>query len=104
MLVPGGQGLQEDGSLLHTDVLIASATFKEGDMAGMPVPLHCTWFNISDDSKEFLPIPDTTGSCYQPSIDDVGYSVMVHAIPASDVQEYQGMPMTKTVGPLKLDP
>jgi hypothetical protein len=29
---------------------------------------------------------------------------MVHAIPASDVQEYQGMPMFEEVGPLVLDP
>ena len=29
---------------------------------------------------------------------------MVHAIPASDVQEYQGMPMFKEVGPLTMDP
>lgn len=30
--------------------------------------------------------------------------VMVHAIPASDVQEYQGMPMFEEVGPLTMDP
>lgn len=29
---------------------------------------------------------------------------MVHAIPASDVQEYQGMPMFEEVGPLIIDP
>ena len=29
---------------------------------------------------------------------------MVHAIPASDVQEYQGMPMFEEVGPLTMDP
>jgi len=30
--------------------------------------------------------------------------VLVHAIPASDVQEYQGMPMFAEVGPLECDP
>ena len=41
---------------IHTDVMIASATFKDGEMAGMPVPLHCTWYNISADgsSNEFI--------------------------------------------------
>lgn len=29
---------------------------------------------------------------------------MVHAIPASDIQEYQGMPMFKEIGPLVIDP
>ncbi len=28
----------------------------------------------------------------------------MHAIPASDIQEYQGMPMFKEVGPLTMDP
>ena len=45
-----------------------------------------------------------TGPCFQPSIEDIGTRVMVHAIPASDVQEYQGMPMFKEVGPLTMDP
>ena len=30
--------------------------------------------------------------------------MLVHAIPASDVQEYQGMPMFSEVGPLTMDP
>ena len=44
------------GDNFHTDVMIASATFKDGEMAGMPVPLHCTWYNISADgsSNEFI--------------------------------------------------
>lgn len=35
---------------IHTDVLIASATFKSGENEGMPVPLNCTWFNMEADS------------------------------------------------------
>jgi hypothetical protein len=34
----------------------------------------------------------------------VGKKVIVHGIPASDVTEYEGMPMFAEVGPLKLDP
>ena len=30
--------------------------------------------------------------------------ICVHAIPASDAEEYQGMPMFAEVGPLVLDP
>ena len=71
----------------------------------MPVPLHCTWYNVSDEKgKEFVQIQGVTGPCFQPSIEDIGTRVMVHAIPASDVQEYQGMPMFKEVGPLTMDP
>ena len=89
---------------IHTEVMIASATFKDGDMAGMPVPLHCTWYNISSDQSDFIQIPGVSGSCFQPSVDDIGFKILVHAIPATDVQEYQGMPMFKEVGPLVMDP
>ena len=34
----------------------------------------------------------------------MGKKVIVHGIPASDVTEYEGMPMFAEVGPLKLDP
>ena len=84
--------------------MIASATFKDGEMAGMPVPLHCTWYNISGDTQEFVQIPDVSGSCFQPSVEDIGLKIAVHAIPASDIQEYQGMPLFTEVGPLVLDP
>ena len=73
---------------MHTDVMIASATFREGENAGMPVPLHCTWYNISKDANEFIQIPEVSGSCFQPSVEDIGFKVLVHAIPASDIQEY----------------
>ena len=49
-------------------------------------------------------IDGVTSSCYQPSVDDIGKKVIVHGIPASDVTEYEGMPMFAEVGPLKLDP
>jgi hypothetical protein len=49
-------------------------------------------------------IDGVTSSCYQPSIDDIGKKVIVHGIPASDVNEYEGMPMFAEVGPLNLDP
>ena len=84
--------------------MIASATFREGENAGMPVPLHCTWYNISKDANEFIQIPEVSGSCFQPSVEDIGFKVLVHAIPASDIQEYQGMPMFKEIGPLVMDP
>ena len=43
-----------DGTYLHTDVMIASATFKAGENAGMPVPLHCTWYNSDDLKGNFI--------------------------------------------------
>ena len=83
---------------------MASATFKTGENAGMPVPLHCTWYNITSDQNEFVKIPDVSGSCYQPSVEDIGSKVVVHAIPASDLEEYQGMPLYQEAGPLVMDP
>ena len=83
---------------------MASATFKIGENAGMPVPLHCTWYNLKGSQNEFIKIPDVSGSCYQPSVEDIGCKVVVHAIPASDIEEYQGMPMYQEVGPLVMDP
>jgi hypothetical protein len=79
--------------------MIASATFKE---SGMPVPLHCTWYNKTE--TEFIQIPGVTGACYQPSVEDVGKTVVVHGVPASDIEEYQGMPMFAEKGPLVIDP
>jgi len=51
-------------SNFHSDVLIASATFREGENADMPVPLHCTWYNIGDNSSEFVQIPQASGACF----------------------------------------
>eukprot|EP00347_Sterkiella_histriomuscorum_P024154 403332120 len=91
------------GGPIHTDVLIASATMKKGDNIGLPVPLHCTWYNVSPITNEFKVIENVCGACYQPSIDDVGDRICVHAIPASDAEEYQGMPMFAEIGPLIVD-
>ena len=46
-------------SEVHTDVLVASATFKE---TGMPVPLHCTWYRKSD--GDLHEIEGVKVSCY----------------------------------------
>ena len=51
-LVRGG----DPARCIHSDVLIASATFRSGEMEGLPVPLHCTWYNISPDANEFIQI------------------------------------------------
>lgn len=69
-------------------MLIASATMKKGENIGLPVPLHCTWYNVAPANNEFRLIENVSGACYQPSIDDVGNRICVHAIPASDVEEY----------------
>lgn len=83
-----------------------SATNKRD--GGMPIPMHCSWYNVSrkqDPKKDaFTLIEGLTGSCYQPSIEDVGDKICVHAIPASDAQEYQGMPIFAEVGPLLMNP
>ena len=71
-------------------------------MKGSPVPLHCTWYTIHEDTVQV--IEGVTNSCYQPSIDDVGKKISVHGVPASDIQQYEGMPMFAEVGPLRLDP
>lgn len=76
------------GGPVHTEVLIANATMKKGNSSGLPIPLHCTWYNVSPDSNEFRVIEHVSGACYQPSIDDVGDRICVHAIPASDAEEY----------------
>ena len=60
------------GGPFHTDVLIANATMKKGDSIGLPVPLHCTWYNVIPETNEFKVIEHVSGACYQPSIEDVG--------------------------------
>jgi hypothetical protein len=92
-------------TLYHSDVLIASATFKSGDMQGCPVPLHCTWYsNAENEAQSFEQIKGASVSAYQPSVEDIGRVISVHAKPASDVREYQGMPMFAECGPLQLCP
>ena len=84
---------------MHTDVLIASATFKE---SGMAVPLRCTWYTKTSDRFEV--IQNVCSACYQPCIDDVDKVIVVHGVPASDIEEYQGMPMLAETELLKADP
>ena len=68
----GGGGIAA-GKILHTEVLIASATTKK---EGLPIPLHCTWYNVIPTGvpgkDEFRVIEMVSGSCYQPNIEDVG--------------------------------
>jgi len=68
-----GGGHIAAGKILHTEVLIASATTKK---EGMPIPLHCTWYNVVPSAipgkDEFRLIEQVSGSCYQPSIEDIG--------------------------------
>ena len=45
---------------------------KKGDSIGLPVPLHCTWYNVIPETNEFKVIEHVSGACYQPSIEDVG--------------------------------
>ncbi|TNV83300.1 hypothetical protein FGO68_gene9992 [Halteria grandinella] len=105
-LLVGGTSASTQTSVIHTEVLIVQATNKRD--SGMPLPMHCSWYNVSrkkDPSKdEFTLIEGIYGSCYQPSIEDLGDKICVHAIPASDAQEYQGMPIFAEVGPLLMNP
>ena len=72
------------------------------------MPLHCNWYLVGRGDAEsgaegLKEIPEVTGACYQPCVDDVGWRVMVHAVPASDAQEYRGMPLLREVGPIVMD-
>ena len=88
----------------YQSVLIeASATIKKGDNIGMPLPLQCTWYRANTEA-DFIVIEGVTGAFYQPSIDDVGCKICVHAIPVSEVEEYTGMPAFAELKPLELDP
>lgn len=90
------------GGPVHSELLVASATLTKGDMAGAPLPIHCKWYTMekANDLKE---IEGVSGAFFQPSIDDVGKMICVHAIPASDAMDYHGMPGFQEVGPLTLD-
>ena len=37
---------KDEKQCLHSDVLIATATMKKGENQGLPIPLHCTWYNV----------------------------------------------------------
>ncbi len=80
-------------------------------MAGSPLPIHCKWYTV-EDKNDLREIEGVSGAFFQPGLDDVGkrynsrkyqHRICVHAIPASDVMEYHGMPAFQEVGPLVLD-
>ncbi len=56
-----------------------------------------------EEKNDLREIEGVSGAFFQPSIDDVGKRICVHAIPASDVMDYHGMPAFQEVGPLVLD-
>ena len=92
----------------QSDAIYASATMKQ---SGEPIPLKCTWYNIpvKEGQKvgQLTIIENASGACFQPSIEDIGTKICVHAIPADNdalAQQYQGMPLFSEVGPLLLDP
>ena len=61
-----GGSCPEDANLehIHTGIIIANASYREGENVGLPVPLHCTWYNVSQESSELVKIPNVTGACY----------------------------------------
>lgn len=51
-----------EGGPLHSEVIIASAIMKN---SGLPIPLHCTWYNVSaQTNNEFKVIDYVSGACY----------------------------------------
>jgi hypothetical protein len=91
------------GGPYQTSLIEASATLKKGKCKGSPLPLRCTWYRSARES-DFVVIEGISGAFYQPTADDVGCKICVHALPVSEVQEYTGMPAFAEVGPLQLDP
>lgn len=53
-----------------------------------PIPLKCTWYNIPVDKDnkdgELRLIEHASGACFQPSIEDIGTKICVHALPAEN--------------------
>ncbi|CAG9327629.1 unnamed protein product [Blepharisma stoltei] len=91
------------GGPYNTNLIEASATVKNGQNAGMPLPLRCTWYR-STNEKQFVTIEGVNGAFYQPNADDIGCKICVHAVPVSEVEEYTGMPAFNEVGPVQIDP
>lgn len=79
------------GGPYQSQLIEASATYKKGKNAGLPLPLHCSWFK-STSKVDFTPIEGVLGAFYQPNVEDVGCKICVHAVPPSDIEEYTGMP------------
>lgn len=59
------------GGSRHTDLLVASASYKNSRGGGEPVALSCKWFNVTD-NNELREIEGVTGAFYQPCADDIG--------------------------------
>ena len=98
-MIPGGEVFDENkvdfklnGGPKYTDVLVASAIFNEGDSKGIACPLIWKWF-YTFKNNELHVIEGITGSFYQPSLDDIGARICVHAYPINGIDEYQGMPI-----------
>ena len=113
-LVSGAEENKEE--TYQSDAILASAALKSN---ADPIPLNCTWYNVPVEehgSRQGLQlIENASGACFQPSIEDIGKKVCVHAMPHDiDVDEddegdlghgqYMGMPLFAEIGPLKLDP
>lgn len=109
-------GSEQSETKYQSDAIFAQACLKTNQD---PIPLNCTWYNIPSDESEkgkvgLQVIDNCTGACFQPSIEDIGKKVCVHAIPHDiDIEEddeelgngqYMGMPLFAEVGPLVLDP
>lgn len=62
--------------------------------------LKCQWFNKTDNSMELIAGVDE--EYYQPSIVDVGTSIYIQIVPESKDLEYEGMPITRSIGPIQL--
>jgi hypothetical protein len=108
-MMPGGAVFDENkidfklnGGPKYTDVLVASAMFNDGSSKGYACPLMCKWF-YTIKGNELHEIEGVSGSFYQPSLDDIGSKIWVHAHPTNGIDEYQGMPMFAEVGPLVMD-
>lgn len=70
--------------VFQSSALLAQATFRD---SGEPVPLKCQWYHVPSgdeievSERQLQPIDHATGSCFQPSLADVGKKICVHAIP-----------------------
>ena len=68
----------------QSDAIFASAVLRD---TGEAIPLNCAWYNIPiADGKDsgLTLIQQVQGACFQPSIEDIGTKVCVHAVPADD--------------------
>ena len=93
---------QLNGGPNYTDVLMATALFNAGKNKGFAWPLVWKWF-YTFKSSELHTIEGVKSSFYQPSLDDIGARIWVHAYPTNGIDEYEGMPMFAEVGPLVMD-